>query len=160
METITSYGTKMQQKQNKMFNILQSAVILLMVICKLDSFLLQDGSNYFLKFLEEKHYRILFKGLCTIPDWKSDSENWAGFTSVEELFFKSAEMKKDIVHILTSMYRKVSSFKELPEVLFSIPVFHFAKGLWEPFKDATHILTFGLEIRASFNHFKELITKW
>lgn len=148
----------MQQKQDLMFNVLQSAMVLLLVIHRLDCLLQQDGGNYFSKFLEEKHCKVLFQGLCTIPDWKGNTENWPDFTLVEEHFDK---MKADIVHVLTKMHRKVSGFKQpIPEVLFSIPIFHFAKGTWKPFKDATKLLTFTSEIKGSFNYFKELTTKW
>ena len=160
METIDSFGIKVRQKQ-KLFNFLQSAMILLLVIHRLDSLLLSDGYNYFLKFLEEKHYKVLFQGLCIIPDWKSNTENWPDFTSVQELFFKSNQVKADIVHVLTNMHRKVPNFKQaVPEVLFSMPVFHFAKGIWEPFKDAAKLLTFVSEIKGSFNYFKDTTAKW
>ena len=43
------------QSYDGIFNILQSVIILLMVICRLD----------LLKVLEDKHYQVLFKGLCT-----------------------------------------------------------------------------------------------
>ena len=160
METIDAFGIKVKQKQ-KLLNFLQSAMILLLVIHRLDSLLLQDGFNYFLKFLEEKHYRVLFQGLCTIPDWKCNSENWPDFTSLEKLFFKSTKVKADIVYVLTNMHRKVSSFKQsVPEVLFSFPVFHFVKGTWQPFKDATELVIFVSEIKGPFIYFKDITTKW
>ena len=159
VETIDSFGIKMQQKQDKQFNVLQSAMILLIVIHRLDSILLHDGYNYFLKDLEEKHYRVLFQGLCTIPDWKSNIENWPDFTAIEGVLFKSNTIKRHIVDVLIKMHRRVSS-QSIPEVLFSIPIFHFAKGMWEPFKDVTKLLTIGPEFRGSFNQFKETTTKW
>ena len=153
----------MQQKQDKQFNVLQSAMILLLVINKLDSSLIQEceGFNYFLNVLEEKHYRVLFQGLCTIPDWKGNTENWPDFTSVKELLFKFAKIKADVVHVLTNMHRVVSSGKQpIPEVLFSMPIFHFAKGIWEPFKDATELVTPCPEIKTTFVHFKETTKNW
>ena len=156
METINSFGIKMQQKQDKQFNVLQSAMILLLVIDRLDSSLAQDGFSYFLRFLEEKHYKVLFQGLCTIPDWKSNTENWPDLTSVEGVFFKFPKIKADIVHILTIMHRAVSNRKQpMPEVLFSMPIFHFAKGIWEPFKDATELVSPGPQITTTFMYFKE-----
>lgn len=159
VETIDSFGIKVQQKQDKQFNILQSAIILLLVIHRLDSLLLRDGYNYFLKFLEEKHYRVLFQGLCTIPDWESNTENWPDFAAIEGVLFKSNTIKGAMVDVLINMHRRVSR-QSMPEVLFSIPVFHFAKGMWEPFKDVTKLLTIGPDIRGSFNNFKETTTKW
>lgn len=160
METIDAFGIKVKQKE-KMFNFLQSALILLLVIRRLDSLLLQDGFNYFLKFLEEKHYRVLFQGLCTIPDWENNSENWPDFTLFGEIFFKSAKVKADIVYVLTNMHRKVPNFRQsVPEVLFSFPVLHFAKGSWQPFKDATELLVFVSEIKGAFNYFKDTTIKW
>ena len=156
METIDSFGIKLKQIQDIMFNVLQSALILLLVIRRLDNLLLQDGYNYFLKFLEEKHYKVLFKGLCTISDGRSNTKSWSDFSLIEEQFFKS---KNDIVYVLTDMHRKVPQFTQLiPEVLFSFPIFHFAKRIWEPFK---HCLTCGPELKESFSYFKEITaTKW
>ena len=156
METIDAFGIKVKQKQDMMFNVLQSALILLLVIRRLDDLLLQDGYNYFLKFLEEKHYKVLLQGLCTVPDWRSNTKSWPDFLLIEDQFLKS---KNDVVHILTSMHRKTPQFRQLiPEVIFSFPIFHFAKGTWEPFKDC---LTYGPELKGSFNYFKEITTqKW
>ena len=161
METTDSYGTKLQQRPDKMFNILQSTIILLVVIHRLN-LLVYDECNYFLKCLEEKHYQVLFQGLCTIPDWKNNPEDWPDFRSIEELLFKfDKKIKTDIVDVLISMYMKASHFKQsMPEVLFSFPIFHFAKGVWKPFKDATKLQTFNSEINGAFHYFKETATKW
>ena len=148
----------MKQKQDKIFSVLQSTIILLLIIRRLDSLLQQDGYNYCLKFLEEKHYKVLFQGLCTMPDWKHNTKNWNDFALMEELFSKS---KVDVIHVLTNMHRKVPNFRQpLPEVLFSFPIFHFAKGTWEPFKEATELVTFSSEITGSFNYFKEITKRW
>ena len=156
MGTIDSFGIKLKQRQDVMFNVLQSALILLLVIHRLDDLLLQDGYKYFLKFLEEKHYKVLFQGLCTIPDWRNNTKSWPDFLLIKEQFLKS---KADIAHVLTKMHNKVSQFSQLiPEILFSFPVFHFAKGMWEPFEAC---LTYGPELKGSFNYFKEITTmKW
>ena len=156
METIDSFGIKLKQRQDMMFNVLQSALILLLVIHRLDNLLLQDGNNYFLKFLEVKHYKVLFQGLCTIPDWRNNTKSWPDFLLIAEQFSQS---KADIAHILTNMHGKVSQFRQLmPEVLFSFPIFHFAKGVWKPLTDC---LTYGPELKGSFSYFKEITTtKW
>ena len=138
-----------------MLNVLQSALILLLVIRRLDNLLLQDGYNYFLKFLEERHYKVLFQGLCTIPNWRNNTNSWPDFLIIEEQFIR---IKADIVHVLTNMQRKAPHFRQhIPEVLFSIPILHFAQGVWEPFKD---VLTYGPEFNRSFSYFKEITTKW
>ena len=151
----------MKQKQEKMFNFLQSALILLLVIHRLDDLPLQHGDNYFSTSLAEKHYRALFQGLCTIPNWTSSTESWPEFTLIEEIFFKSHKVKADIVHVLTEMHGRALHFKQsMPEVLFSIPIFHFAQGVWEPFKDATEVLVYDSEIKGLFSYFKETTIKW
>ena len=148
----------MKQKQDKIFCVLQSTIILLLIIRRVDSLLQQDGYNYCLKFLEEKHYKVLFQGLCMMPDWKHSTKNWTDFALIEELFSKS---KVDVVHVLTNMHRKVPSFRQpLPEVLFSFPIFHFAKGTWKPFKEATELVTFNSEITGSFIYFKDATKRW
>ena len=158
METIDSFGNKVKWKQDIMCNVLQSTLILLLVIRRLDNLLLQDGYNYFLKFLEERHYKVLFQGLCTIPDWRKNTKSWPDFSLMEEQFFKSNKIKADIVHVLTYMHRQALQFRQLiPEVLFSFPIYHFAKGVWQPFKD---VLTCGPELNRSFSYFKEITTKW
>ena len=144
-----------------MFNILQSTLILLLVIHKLDDLSLQHGENYFSNSLAEKHYRALFKGLCTIPDWKSNTKSWQDFALIWEIFFKPNKIKADIVDVLTAMHKRASRLKQLiPEVVFSIPIFHFAQGVWEPFRDVTEVLTYGSEMKGPFNYFKEITTKW
>ena len=151
----------MKQEQEKMFNFLQSALIVLLVIHRLNGLPLQHEDNYFSNSLAEKHYRALFQGLCTIPDWTSNAESWPEFTLIEEIFFKSYIVKADIVYILTDMYARALRFKQsMPEVLFSIPILHFAQGVWEPFKDATEVLVYGTEIKGPFSYFKEITTKW
>ena len=161
METIDTFDSKVKQKQDGMFNILQGALILLLVINRLDDLSLHGDYYYFLNSLAEKHYRALFKGLCTIPDWRSSTNIWPEFTLIEKVFFKSNIMKADIVRVLTAMYEKASCFRQaIPEVLFSIPIFHFAQGVWEPFKDATEVLTHGSEIEKPFDCFKGITTKW
>ena len=157
-ETIDSVGAKLQQTHEKMFNILQNTIILLVVICKLDLSVVHDDYKFFLKSFEEKHYRVLFQGLCTIPSWKNNAKSWPDFTSVEELLSKS-DIKKYIVDVLTNMHK--STFKpSLPEVLFSIPIFHFAQGVWKPFKDASELLTFDFTTKKAFKYFKETTTEW
>ena len=93
-----------------------------------------------------------------MPDWKHSTKNWTDFALIEELFSKS---KVDVVHVLTNMHRKVPSFRQpLPEVLFSFPIFHFAKGTWKPFKEATELVTFNSEVTGSFIYFKEATKGW
>ena len=152
----------MKQKQETMFNFLQSALIMVLVIHRLNDLPLQhEDNNYFSNSLAEKHYRALFQALCTIPDWTSNAESWPEFTLIGEIFFKSSKVKADIVRVLTEMHGRASRFKQsIPEVLFSIPVFHFAQGVWEPFKDATEVLVYGSEIKGPFIYFKEITTKW
>ena len=154
METIDSFGIKVKQKQDIMFNVLQSTLILLLVIHRLDNFL-QNGNNDFLKLLEERHYKVLFQALCTIPDWCRNTKSWPDFLAIEEQFIG---VKADIVHVLINMQRKASYFRQpIPEVLFSFPILHFAQGVWQPFKD---VLTCGPELNTSFSYFKEITTKW
>ena len=89
-----------------------------------------------------------------IPDWNG-AESWPDFVSVKELFNHS---KDDIAHILTNMQVKARKFEQpIPEVLFSIPVFHFAEGIWEPFKDATGLLSCDT---TKLRQFKETTNKW
>ena len=156
MDTIDSFGTKLQQKHDKIFNTLQNTIILLVVIRRLNS-LIRDDNNYFFKCLEEKHYRVLFQGLCTIPDWKNSDENWPDYTSNEKLLLKH-DIKEDVVHVLICMHKNCKQL--IPEVLFSIPIFHFVKGIWEPFKDATKLLTFDSETKRAFGYFKDATSKW
>ena len=161
METIVSFDSKVKQKQDGVFNILQSALILLLVIHRLDDLSLQHDDNYFSKSLAEKHYRALFQGLCTIPNWRSNTERWPEFTLIEEIFFKSNEMKTEIVDVLTAMHERASHCRSsIPEVLFSIPIFHFAQAVWEPFKDATEVCIYDPEIKGPFSYFKGITMKW
>ena len=158
METIDSFGVKVKWQQDITFNVLQNTLMLLLVIRRLDDLLLQDGYNYFLKFLEANHYKVLFQGLCTIPDWRNNVKNWQEFSSIKKQFFTSNKIKADIIHVLTYMHRQAPHFRQLiPEVLFSFPFYHFVQGVWEPFKD---VLTYSPELKKSFSYFKEMTTKW
>ena len=75
--------------------------------------------------------------------------------------FKPNKIEADIVDVLTAMHKRASRLKQLiPEVVFSIPIFHFAQGVWEPFRDVTKVLTYGSEMKGPFNYFKEITTKW
>lgn len=153
-ETIESLGEK-QQECDEMFNVLQSVLILLLVIHRLD---LLKRDAYFVNALDYKHYKILFQGLCMIPGWKS-TKSWPDLMSAKEILDRN---KTDIVYVLINMQSKAIKFNQpLPEVLFSVPVFHFAKGTWEPFKDASNLLSFGVALRGPFTYFKGIITtKW
>jgi len=158
METIDSLGEK-QQEHGKDFNVLQSVMVLLLVMHRLDMHI-QDKYNYFLNSLDYKHYKVLFQGLCMFPDGKSADKVWPNFDSVEELFHCS-KTKPDIAHALTHMQRNALNFKQpVPEVLFSIPIFHFAKGTWGPFKDATNLLSFDTMLVKHFEYFKDITVKW
>lgn len=159
METIDSLSEKLQEG-NRMFNVLQSVMILLLIICRLDALLMND-SNFFLKSLDYKHYKVLFQGLCVIPDWKG-AKTWPDFMSVQELF-NSNTTKGDIAYVLRNMQMltKTSKFIQIvPEVLFSFPILHFANNTWEPFKDATELLSIDVTFTRSFNYFKEVTAKW
>ena len=153
METIESLGEK-QQECDERFNVLQSVLVLLLVIRKLD---LLRRDAYFVNALDYKHYKVLFQGLCVIPDWKS-AKSWPDLLSAKEILDYN---KADIVYVLVNLQSKAVNFSQpLPEVLFSVPIFHFAKGTWEPFKDASNLLSFGVELRGPFNYFKGITTKW
>ena len=144
-----------------MFNVLQSVMTLLLVIHKLDILMVVDDLNYFLKSLDHEHYKVLFQGLCMITDWKS-AKSWPDFKSVQELF-NSNKAKEDIAYILTKMQvlTKISKSAQIvPEVLFSFPILHFANKTWEPFKDATDLLSFNTGLTGPFKYFKEVTTKW
>ena len=155
METIESLGEK-QQKCDEMFNVLQIVLVLLLMIRRLD---LLKHDNYFVNALDYKHYKILFQGLCMIPNWKSD-KSWPDLLSAKEIF-DCHKNKEHIVYVLTWMHRKALHFKQIvPEVLVSVPIFHFAKGTWEPFKDANNLLSFGATLTGPFDYFKSITTKW
>jgi len=158
VETINSLGEKLKES-GKYFNILQSVMVLLLVMHRLDLHI-QDKDNYFLNSLDYKHYKVLFQGLCVFPIGKSAVKSWPDFDSVKELFNYS-KTKPDIAYVLTYMQRNALTFKQpVPEVLFSIPIFHFANGTWEPFKDATNLLGFDVVLMGHFKYFKDITTKW
>ena len=153
-ETIESLGEK-QQERDETFNVFQSVLVLLLVIRRLD-LSTGDAYAYFVDALDYKHYKILFQGLCMIPGWKT-TKSWPDLMSAKEILDNN---KADIVHVLIKMHNKAVHFNQpLPEVLFSVPVFHFTKGTWEPFKDASNLLSFGVELRGPFAYFKGIITK-
>jgi len=148
VKIIDQYGK--QENCNK-FNILQNDIILLMVIKKLN--LLQE------MFLEQ-HYKILFKGLCTISESKN-IKIWPHFVEVKEDFLKNDQNKSEFIHFLKYMQKKALNFgSPIPEVLFSLPLLHFAQGVWKPFKVMTKLPTMDSGMRAAFYYFKEITAKW
>ena len=133
------------------FNILQCDIILLMIIKKLN--LLEE------MFLE-KHYQILFKGLCVIPEFKS-TESWPDFVQVKEDFLKDDKNKSEFIQFLKYMQRKALNFgSPIPQVLFSLPLLHFAQGVWKPFEVMTKLPTMDSTIRSALSYFKEITAKW
>ena len=128
------------------FNILQSVIILLSVICKLD----------LLKFLEHKHYPVLFRGLCTIPE----TGIWSDLTPIKETVLKDDGLKSELVKILKRMQCSSEHKKLIIEVMFSFPMLHFAQGVWTPFKPITDYINFDTSRRAALHHFKNMTVKW
>jgi len=149
LSVINSYE---RQNNFEKFNILQNVMILLMVINKLD--LLQE------LHLEDKHYRVLFKGLCTISDYKN-TKGWPQFVSVQETFLMNYSMKSAFVEFLKKLQRKAASFgTPLPEILFSIPVLNFVQGAWTPFKVLNELPILDSKKRGAFTNFKQVAAKW
>jgi len=139
------------KKQNNFgkFNILQNVIILLMVINKLD--LLQEMN------LEDSDYRVLFKGLCTIDDYKN-TEVWPQFVSVQETFLTNYSMKSEFVDILKKLQNKALSYRTaVPEILFSFPILNFVQGTSIPFKVLSEL---PVSKRAAFAYFKKITARW
>ena len=128
------------------FNILQSVIILLSVICKLD----------LLKFLEHKHYPVLFRGLCTVPD----TGVWSDLVPIKETVLKDDKLKSELVNILKRMQHSSEHKKPIIEVMFSFPMLHFAQGVWTPFKPITDYINFDTSRKAALQHFKNMTVKW
>jgi len=148
-DVINSY--KGQNNFDK-FNILQNIIILLMVISKLD--LLQDIS------LEDNDYRVLFKGFCTISEYKN-TEVWPQFVSVQETFLMKYSMKSEFVDVLRKLQKKASSFKiVVPEILFSFPVLNFVQGTSTPFKVLSELPVMNSTKKAAFAYFKQVTARW
>ena len=153
MESWLQHVTEELQNYYGTFNILQSVIIVLMVICKL--------KEIDLKFLEEKHYQVLFKGLCRIPEF-ANINAWPDLIPIRESFLKHNKLKSELTHFLKIIQRKsCESKKPLIEVIFSFPMLHFAQGVWSPFKTITDFVNFDESSRrAALNHFKEITTNW
>ena len=133
------------------FNILQSVIILLMVICRL---------KVDLKFLEENHYQVLFEGLCRIPE-SVDVEEWPHLMSIRESFLKDDILKSEFIRFLKQIQRKSRQLKKpLVEVIFSFPMLHFAQGVWSPFKPIKDFIYFDSSKQAALNHFKDVTANW
>ena len=128
------------------FNILQSVIILLTVICKLD----------LLKCLEHKHYPVLFKGLCMIPD----TGDWLDLVPIKESFLKDDRLKSEFVSFLKRMQYSSGHKKPMIEVMFSFPMLHFAQGIWTPFKPIRDYVNFESSRKAALHHFKNVTAKW
>ena len=143
--------TEELQSYDGTFNIFQSVVILLMVMFKLEL----D------KFLEEKHYQMLFKGLCTIPEF-TDSDGWPDLTLIKDSVLKNDRLKSELVHVLKRTQHKSRELKKpIIEVIFSFPILHFAQGVWTPFKPIVDFVNFAESSKkAALNHFKDITTKW
>ena len=142
--------TEELQSYDGKFNILQSVVILLMVMCRLEL----D------KFLEDKHYQILFKGLCTMPEF-TDSDGWSDLMPIKDSFLKNDTLKSELVRFLKRTQHKSRELKRpILEVIFSFPVLHFAQGVWTPFKPIENFVHFDSSRKAALNHFKGITAKW
>ena len=138
------------QSYDGTFNILQSVIILLMVICRLEL----D------KFLEDKHYQVLFKGLCIIPEF-TDTNAWPDLIPIKESFLKNDRLKKELVNFMKRIHHKSHGFKKpIIEVIFSFPILHFAQGVWTPFKPIADFVHFESSRKAALNHFKDITAKW
>ena len=141
IEELQSYDGK--------FNILQSVIILIMVICRLE-----------LDKLEDKHYQVLFKGLCTIPEF-TDTDGWPDLMPIKESFLKNDKLKSELVIFMKQIQRKSHWFKKpIVEVIFSFPMLHFAQGLWKPFQPIMDFVNFESSKKAALNHFKDVTAKW
>ena len=142
IEELQSYDGK--------FNILQSVIILLVVVCKLDA----------LKFLEDRHYQVLFKGLCTIPEF-TDTDAWPDLIPIKESFLQNDRLKLELFYCLKRIQHKSHGFKKpIVEVIFSFPMLHFAQGLWKPFEPIVDIVHFESSKKAALNHFKNITANW
>ena len=138
------------QNYDGTFNILQSIIILLMVISRLN----------LLKSLEDKHYQVLFKGLCTIPDF-TDIDSWPDLVPIKESFFKNDRLKSELTGLLKQMqYNNCWSKKPMIEVIFSFPMLHFVQGVWKPFKPITDYIIFDSSKKAALYRFKDITVKW
>ena len=141
---------KALQNYDGTFNILQSVIILLMIIARLD----------LLKSLEDKHYQMLFKGLCTIPEF-TDIDAWPDLMPIKESFFKNDRLKSELTGLLKEMqYKSCRSKKPIIEVIFSFPMLHFVQGVWKPFKPITDYVIFDSSRKAALHHFKDVTVKW
>ena len=139
------------QNYDGTFNILQSVIILLMVICRLD---------LDLKFLEENHYKVLFKGLCRIPEF-ADTNDWPHLMPIRESLLKEDKLKSEFIHFLKKIQRKSCQLKKpLVELIFSFPMLHFAQGVWSPFKPIVDFINFESSRRAALNYFKDITANW
>ena len=135
------------ENYDRTFNILQSVIILLSVMYKLD----------LLNSLEHKHYVVLFRGLCTIPE----TGVWSDLVSIHEAFLKDDRLKSELVRILKRIMQYSSEHKKpIIEVMFSFPMLHFAQGVWTPFKPITDYVNFDTSRRAALYHFKCMTVKW
>lgn len=132
---------------DRTYNVLRSVIVLLTVICKLNS----------LNQLEINHYQVLFKGLCMIPD----TGDWLDLVLIKESFLKDVKQKSELVTNLIQMQRNSHwRKKSLIEVIFSFPMLHFAQGIWTPFEPITDHINFESSKRAAWDHFKSVTVKW
>ena len=138
------------QNYDGTFNILQSVIILLVVICKLDV----------LKALEDRHCKLLFRGLCTIPEF-TDTDAWPDLIPVKESFLQDDRLKLELTHCLKRIQHRTHGFKKpMVEVIFSFPMLHFVQGLWKPFEPIVDFVHFESSRNAALNHFKDVTAKW
>ena len=131
------------------FNILQTVMILVMIVGRLK---LLD-----MIALEDKHYQVLFKGLCTIPEFMNTND-WSHLIPIKESFLKNDALKSDFVYFLKQMQHKPK--KPIIEVIFSFPMLHFAQGVWIPFNSIITYLNFDSSRKAALNYFKQVAIKW
>jgi len=140
------------QRISHKFNLLQNVMILLVVISNLDLF--QE------LHLEGKHYKVLFKGLCTISEFKN-AEVWPHFAFVQEAFLTNYTVKSKFVDILKKLQKKAKSLNvPIPEILFSFPVLNFIQGSWTPFKVMNELPNMNATRRATLRYFKEVTANW
>ena len=139
------------QSYDGTFNILQSVIILLMIVYRLEL----D------KFLEDKHCQVLFKGLCTIPEF-TNTDDWPDLMPIKESFLKNDKLKSELVNFLKRIQLKScwSTRNPIVEVIFSFPMLHFAQGLWKPFQPIVDFVNFESSKNAALKHFKEVTAKW
>ena len=102
---------------------------------------------------------MLFKGLCTIPEF-TDANGWPHLKPIKESFLKDDLLKSEFVKFLKRI-QEHSRYHKNPmlEVMFSFPMLHFAQGLWMPFKPITDFVNFESSRKAALTHFTNITAK-